>query len=73
MLAWVVAAVVAGWSVVAVAVGVVLGRVIRLRDRQAPVAERTQPGRARTERSVTGIPAPRAASDPVVSRDLERG
>lgn len=62
MFGWVVAAVVAAWSGVAVALAVVIGRVVRLRDRQVPV-----------DRLVPGIPAQRSAPDPAVERERERG
>jgi hypothetical protein len=63
VLGWVLAAVAAGWTAVALAVGVVLGRVIRLRDRQVP----------HHDRPVTGIPTQRNAPDPAADRDRERG
>lgn len=63
MLGWVLAAVAAGWAALALAVGVVIGRVIRLRERQVP----------QRDRPVTGIPPQRSAPDPAVDRDRERG
>lgn len=66
MLGWVVAVTV-GWCVLAVAVAVVVGRVVRLRDRQVPHRE---PHRARP---VPPIPSPRASMDPAVERDREPG
>lgn len=54
---------VAGWCVVAVVVSLVVGRVIRLRDRQVPPPD--QP--------VSGIPAQRRESDPARDRDPELG
>ena len=62
MLGWV-AVVVAGWSALACGVAVVLGRVVRLRDRQVP----GRPGR------VDGIPSPHRAAADAADRDLERG
>lgn len=62
MFGWV-AVVVAGWSALACGVAVVIGRVVRLRDRQVP--ERPRPS--------GGIPAPRRSVDPAADRDLERG
>lgn len=53
MIGWVVL-VVGAWSVAAVVVGVLVGRVVRLRDRQVPWA---------ADLRVTGIPAPRCAPD----------
>ncbi len=61
-LGWVVVVLV-GWCVVAVAVGLLVARVIRLRDCQVP----------HPERPVTGIPAQRRASDPALDRDPELG
>jgi hypothetical protein len=63
VLGWVLAAVAAGWTALALAVGVVIGRVIRLRERQVP--ERDRP--------VRGVPAPRSAPDAAADRDRERG
>ena len=65
MLGWV-AVVAAGWSALALGVAVVVGRVVRLRDRQVP----DRPGGS--ER-VSGIPSPRPSVDPAADRDLERG
>jgi hypothetical protein len=62
VLGWVVAITV-GWCALAVVVAVVLGRVVRLRDRQVPAPGRRPPG----------VPAPRTAPDPAPDRDLERG
>ncbi len=62
MLGWVVTVAVAAWSAVALAVAVVIGRVVRLRDRQVPV-----------DRPVPGIPAQRTAPDPAAERERERG
>ncbi|MHA6785618.1 hypothetical protein ACVGOW_32160 [Pseudonocardia saturnea] len=53
MIGWVVL-VVGAWSVAAVAVGVLVGRVVRLRDRQVPRS---------VDLRITGIPAPRCAPD----------
>ena len=66
MLGWVVAVTV-GWCAVAVAVAVVVGRVVRLRDRQVPHREphRTRPA--------PPVPSPRAPLDPAVERDREPG
>jgi hypothetical protein len=63
-----VAVVVAGWSALACGVAVVLGRVVRLRERQVP----RSPG---TERSgpVDGVPTPRRPVDAAADRDLDRG
>lgn len=61
-LGWVVVAL-AGWCAVAVVTAVVLGRVIRHRDRQI----------ARVDRPVTGIPAQRCTGDQAYDRDSERG
>lgn len=69
MLGWVVAVTV-GWCVLAVAVAVVVGRVVRLRDRQVP---RREPHRARPVPPVPPIPSPRASMDPAVERDREPG
>ena len=63
MLGWVLAAVAAGWCTLAAAVAVVLGRVVRLRDRQVP----------HPARPVPPIPSPRAPVDPAVERDRELG
>lgn len=62
MLGWVVAVTV-GWCVLALVVGVVLGRVVRSRDRQVP--HRVRP--------VPPIPFPRASVDPAVEHDREPG
>lgn len=62
MFGWV-AVVVAGWSALACGVAVVVGRVVRLRERQVP----ERPGR------VDGIPTPRRSVDPAADRDLDRG
>jgi hypothetical protein len=62
VLGWVVA-VTAGWCVVALAVGIVLGRVLRMRDRQVP----------HHARPVPPIPSPRRSVDPAVERDREPG
>lgn len=70
VLGWVVVAGAAAWSVLAVAVAVVIGRVVRLRDRQVPVPPR-RPGTAFPPAG--GVPAPRAAPDAAADRDLERG
>ena len=69
VLVWIVAGAVA-WAVLAVAVAVVLGRVVRLRDRQVPLPP---PRRCGPGFPPTGIPAPRRAPDPAADRDLERG
>lgn len=69
MLGWVVAVTV-GWCVLAVAVAVVVGRVVRLRDRQVP--HRGSHG-ARPAPPVPPIPSPRASMDPAVERDREPG
>lgn len=69
MLGWVVAVTV-GWCVLAVAVAVVVGRVVRLRDRQVPHRE---PRRARPAPPGPPIPSPRASMDPAVERDREPG
>lgn len=67
MFGWV-AVVVAGWSALACGVAVVVGRVVRLRDRQVPGTSGTErPGR------VDGIPTPRRSVDPAADRDLDRG
>ena len=64
MLGWVVGAVAAGWCALAVAAAAVLGRVVRLRDRQVP---------HHPSRPVPPIPSPRAPMDPAVERDREPG
>lgn len=61
-----IAVVAAGWSALALGVAVVVGRVVRLRDRQVP---------ERPER-VDGVPSPRRpvdpAADPAADRDRDR-
>ena len=56
--------VVGAWSVVAVIVGVVVGRVIRLRDRQVPRS---------ADLRLSGIPAPRRAPDSQPAPDAVPG
>lgn len=63
MIGWVVL-VVGAWSAVAVIVGVLVGRVVRLRDRQVPRS---------TDLRITGIPAPRCAPDSRPSPDAVPG
>ncbi len=73
MLGWVVAVTV-GWGVLAVAVAVVVGRVVRLRDRQVPHREpHRESHRTRPAPPVPPIPSPRASMDPAVERDREPG
>lgn len=63
VLGWVVAVVAAGWSALALAASVVVGRVVRLRDRQVPAHPDL----------TARIPEPRGSVDPAADRDLERG
>jgi hypothetical protein len=53
VIGWVVVAV-GAWSAVALAVGILVGRAIRLRDRQVPRS---------ADLRISGIPAPRRAPD----------
>lgn len=72
MLGWVVAVTV-GWCVLAVAVAVVVGRVVRLRDRQVPHREPRRARPAPPGPPFPQIPSPRASMDPAVERDREPG
>lgn len=67
MVGWV-AVVVAGWSVLACGVAVVLGRVVRLRERQVP----STPGPERSG-PVDGVPTPRRPVDAAADRDPDHG
>lgn len=63
VIGWVVL-VVGAWSAAAVIVGVLVGRVVRLRDRQVPRS---------TDLPITGIPAPRRAPDSQPDPDVVPG